>query len=160
MPFQWVACGNKILGWMTLTSLPSFTPQRSGAHHTMTQEPVYCRVRWSGPQYGKFEELLPILACETLSLVGCALHDWSKGIASGLQGGLTPKMADPPNLVCWLSQAVHPFKENPARGEASLLVLVEYHLEYEIKDLIQHCSCGSHQPYLVLWEDCPFGKAT
>ena len=46
----------------------------------------------------KFEELLPTLASETSGSVGWTLHDQPSGIASGLQGGLAPKMADPPCL--------------------------------------------------------------
>ena len=49
-------------------------------------------------QYNKFEELLPTLASETSGSVGWTLHNKLSGITSGLQGGLAPRMADPPSL--------------------------------------------------------------
>ena len=45
-------------------------------------------------------------------------------------------------------------------GGATLPVLVEDYLEYEIEDLIRHCGHGTHWRYLVLWKGYPFTKAT
>ena len=74
---------------------------------------------WSDPHYNQFEELLPTLASKTLGSVGCSFHNQPSGIAGGLQGGLAPKMADPPCLPCWLPQALCPFKGIPMGGGAT-----------------------------------------
>ena len=74
-------------------------------------------MKWSSiPQ---IKELLPTLANKDSGLVDWTLHDNLSGIVSGLQGGLAPRMADPPRLPYSPPQAVCSFWGIPTGGGAT-----------------------------------------